>query len=127
MASECGGVGGLSYTLRAVPLILEVAREMERLYPDAWLLNVSNPLPRLLAAVAGHTRIRCAGFCNVAHGGVGGYQNVARLLGREPSELRVRSGGLNHFAWLLGAWERRTGEDLLPRVDAALTAGAWVG
>ncbi len=120
--SECGGVGGLSYTLRQVPLVLDVARDMERLCPDAWLLNVSNPLPRVLTAVTRHTSIKAAGFCNVAWGGPNGYANVARLTGRTPSELDVVSAGTNHFAWLLSARDRRTGEDLMPVVAAAMDA-----
>lgn len=123
--SECGGVGGLSYTLRSVPLVLDIARDMERLCPDAWLLNVSNPLPRVVTAVTQGTGIRTLGFCNVAQGGERGYGNVARLLGREADELEVVSAGLNHFSWLLSVADRRTGEDLMPTVAAALEAGGW--
>lgn len=123
--SECGGVGGLSYTLRQVPLVLGVARDMERLCPDAWLLNTSNPLPRVVTAVATHTTIPVMGFCNMAHGGIGGYVDLARLLDRHPNDLRVTSAGLNHFSWLLGVTDRADDTDLLPAVEAALAAGAW--
>ncbi len=120
ITSECGGVGGLSYTLRQASLLLDIARDMERLCPDAWLLNVSNPLPRLVTAVTRHTGIRTLGFCNASWGSDHGYENVAGLLGRDPRDLNVVSGGLNHFAWLLSATDRWTGEDLRPAVDARL-------
>lgn len=123
--SECGGVGGFSYALRAIPLVLGIARDMERLCPDAWLLNVSNPLPRVISAVTRYTRIRAAGFCNCAHGGYGGFVNIATLLKRDMHDLNVTSAGLNHFSWLLGVTDRWTGEDLLPAVQAALDARAW--
>jgi len=122
---ECGGVGGLSYALRAIPLIMGIARDMERLCPEAWLLNVSNPLPRVITAVTRHTCIRALGFCNCAHGGYGGFANVARLLGYEMRDLNVTSAGLNHFSWLLGVRDRWSGEDLLPRVQALLDARQW--
>ncbi len=122
--AECGGLGGLSYTLRQVPLLLAIARDMERLCPSAWLLNVSNPLPRLVTAVARHTAIKVAGFCNVAWGSDDGYGNVGRLLGRPAAELDVVSAGLNHFAWLLSVRDRRTGEDLLPAVAQPSSAAA---
>ncbi|WP_161881309.1 hypothetical protein [Deinococcus alpinitundrae] len=125
IASECGGVGGLAYALRTVPLALGIARDMETHCPDAWLLNVSNPLPRVITALSRHSTIRNLGFCNVAHGGEDGYGNVAALLNRPASELDVVSAGLNHFAWLLAMRDRQTGEDLLPDVNEALKAGAW--
>ena len=125
IASECGGVGGLSYALRTVPLALGIARDMEAHCPDAWLLNASNPLPRVITALNRHSKIKSLGFCNVAHGGEGDYHNVAALLGRSADELDVVSAGLNHFAWLLAVRDKQTGEDLLPAVNAALSAGAW--
>lgn len=126
IASECGGVGGLAYALRTVPLALGIARDMEAHCPNAWLLNVSNPLPRVITALSRHSRIRSLGFCNVAHGGEAGYHNVAALLNRHADELDLTSAGLNHFAWLLAACDKQTGEDLLPAVNAALTNGAWL-
>jgi alpha-galactosidase len=124
--SECGGVGGLSYTLRSVPLLLEIAREMERRCPDAWLLNITNPLPRVLTAVTHTTSIRSAGFCNVAHGGGRGlYDNVAELVGRPADQIEVISGGLNHFSWLLAVRDTASGKDLMPYVQQAMQRGAW--
>lgn len=125
ITSECGGVGGLAYALRTIPLALGIARDMEAHCPDAWLLNVSNPLPRVITALSRHSKIKTLGFCNVAHGGEGGYHNVADLLSRDAEELDVTSAGLNHFAWLLAVRDKQTGEDLLPAVYTALNAGAW--
>ena len=44
--AENGGPGGLMHTCRQLPDHLEIARDMERLCPDAWLILFSNPLPR---------------------------------------------------------------------------------
>jgi len=125
IASECGGVGGLAYALRTIPLALGIAHAMEMHCPDAWLLNVSNPLPRVITALSRHSTVKNLGFCNVAHGGEGGYHHVAALLNRRADELDVVSAGLNHFAWLLAVNDKQTGEDLLPAVYTALNAGAW--
>ncbi|OPA74234.1 hypothetical protein BVG16_24205 [Paenibacillus selenitireducens] len=123
--SECGGVGGLSYTLRSVQLVMDIVREMERVCPNAWLLNVSNPLPRVMTAVARHSSIRGLGFCSVAQGGVDGYLNVSSWLHRHAEELDVVSAGLNHFSWLLSVRDRSTGEDLLAEANEAVRRGAW--
>lgn len=121
--SECGGIGGLMYALRQTPMLLSIAHDMEKLCPDAWLLNVSNPLHRNLTALTKYTRIRCAGFCNVAWGGPEGYANMENLLHRPQGSMDIVSAGLNHFAWLLSARDRKTGGDLMPEVKAIMDAG----
>jgi len=125
ISSECGGVGGISYALRAIPLMLDIAKDMERLCPNAWLFNVSNPLPRVMTAITQNTSIRAAGFCNVANGGIDGYEQIGEWLGRNPHELDILSGGLNHFSWLLSVRDKQSGEDLLPQVRKAIENGAW--
>ncbi|UVI30226.1 family 4 glycosyl hydrolase [Paenibacillus spongiae] len=125
ITSECGGVGGISYALRAIPLMLDIAKDMERLCPQAWLFNVSNPLPRVMTAITRHTSIRAAGFCNVANGGIDGYEQIGEWLGRNQHELDIVSGGLNHFSWLLSVRDKQSGEDLLPQVRQAIEKGAW--
>ena len=124
---ECGGVEGILYALRTSALLLDVAREMETAAPEAWLLNVSNPLPRVVGAVARGTKVKVAGFCNVAHGGYGGYARVARLLGRDMNDINVTSAGLNHLSWLVAVRDRYTRADLLPRVQEALASGVVFG
>jgi alpha-galactosidase len=57
------GPGGISRALRSVPVILEVARAMERRCPDALLVNVSNPLTALCRAVTRETSIATIGLC----------------------------------------------------------------
>jgi alpha-galactosidase len=57
------GPGGISRALRSVPVILDVARAMERQCPGALLVNVSNPLTALCRAVTRETSIRTVGLC----------------------------------------------------------------
>jgi alpha-galactosidase/6-phospho-beta-glucosidase family protein len=57
------GPGGISRALRSVPVIVEVARAMERRCPDALLVNVSNPLTALCRAVTSETTITTVGLC----------------------------------------------------------------
>jgi alpha-galactosidase len=57
------GPGGISRALRSVPVILAVARAMERSCPDALLVNVSNPLTALCRAVTRETSIKTVGLC----------------------------------------------------------------
>ncbi|MCL2434483.1 MAG: hypothetical protein FWD16_08225, partial [Clostridia bacterium] len=119
-ARECGGVAGLSSTLRQIKLAMDVASDMKQLCPQAILLDVANPMPRVLAAVNNFTRITAYGFCQAATGGPIGYPWFARLLGREIDEIDVVTAGLNHFAWLLSIREKSSGRDLYADVLAAL-------
>jgi len=57
------GPGGIARALRSVPVILDMARAMERRCPDALLVNVSNPLTALCRAVTRETSIRTVGLC----------------------------------------------------------------
>ncbi len=136
---ENGGPGGLAHTLRQVPPILDIARDMERLCPEAWLINFTNPLPRLCLAVSRYTRIRTVGLChqiNIAHMLVGlalterlgidvppGVSSNAHpdiwpkagYVARQVQPLvDIKAAGLNHFSWILDIHDRRTGEDLYP-------------
>lgn len=121
-ARECGGVGGLSYALRSITLALDVCRDMEKLCPRAMLLDVTNPVPRVVTAVNNYTGIRAVGFCNVAWGGYPGYQRLAAMVGRGADEIEVATAGLNHFSWLVEITDRRTGEDLYGLVEEKVSA-----
>lgn len=123
VAGELGGVGGLAYTLRQVPLLLGICRDMERTCPRAVLLNVSNPLPRILSAITSETGIRAFGLCNAACGGTGDYDHLARLLDRPNASFRAVSAGTNHFNWLLAIRDVETDEDLYPEVRRVVERG----
>ena len=122
--SENGGPGGLSHALRTVPLMVAVARDIERLCPDALLLNYTNPEGRICLAIRRHTSVRAVGLC---HGVAGTVPYVANLLEREPQAIDLRAAGVNHFTWTTSLTDAATGEDLYPalreRVAALPAAG----
>jgi len=62
--AENSGPGALAHTARNTPLILGIARDMERLCPEAWFLNFTNPLIRLTWVVKRYTRIKVVGLCH---------------------------------------------------------------
>ena len=63
LITEFGGVAGISYTLRQIPLMCGLAKDMVKHCPKAWLLTSSNPLPRVCQAVH-EEGIQVAGFCS---------------------------------------------------------------
>ncbi|HEY2803428.1 MAG TPA: hypothetical protein VGJ67_05865, partial [Actinomycetota bacterium] len=75
---ENGGPGALSHSLRQIPLVLGIARDIQRLAPDALVLNYSNPLTRVCLALTRYTDLRVVGLC---HGIAMAYSKVGRIMG----------------------------------------------
>ena len=136
---ENGGPGGFAHTLRQVPELLAIARDMEELCPNAWLLNFANPVPRLCLAVSRYSQIKAVGLCHQidiaymmagvaladrlsidvphgvnsdAHPGI--WPQARRVAHQARQSLDIKAAGLNHFTWILDLRHRRTGEDLYP-------------
>ncbi len=108
---ENGGPGGLFFTLRTLPLVFDLVREMEELCPQALFLNFANPESRIILALGKHSSIRALGLC---HGIFMGQGDVARIMGLPGEQVEVWGAGINHFQCLLQVRERSTGEDLYP-------------
>ncbi len=120
---ENGGPGGLFHALRNMLPVLEVARAMERICPDAWLLNYTNPLTKLCEAQTRLTKTRSVGLC---HGVFAGMEQVAALLERPVEALDIRSAGINHFTWFTQIQDRGTGEDLYPELRDRERRAHWL-
>jgi len=102
---ECGGPGGLSLTLRNIPLVLGIARDIERLAPQAVVLNFTNPMTRVCLALNRYTRLRTVGLC---HGLLCGQIMLSKLLKRD---VIVHSFGINHFTWVYDVVWADSGEN----------------
>ncbi|HSM60866.1 MAG TPA: hypothetical protein VK849_08725 [Longimicrobiales bacterium] len=120
---ENGGPGGLFHALRNMVPSLDICRAMERLCPDAWLLNYTNPLTKLCEAQTRLSSIRVIGLC---HGILRGREQVCRLLGHPPEDLEAYACGLNHVTWFQEIRSRSTGEDLYPRLRAREREAHWL-
>jgi alpha-galactosidase len=58
------GPGGIIRSQRNIPVLVGIARDMEELCPDAWLLNLTNPMTALCRAVTRETPIKTIGLCH---------------------------------------------------------------
>lgn len=91
------GPGGISRTLRNVPVFVGFARMMERLCPRAWMVHVTNPLSQLTRIVAKVSSIKCAGLC---HNYAGTVFFLAKYFGVAPADIDAVSVGVNHGSWM---------------------------
>jgi len=130
--TEFGGLAGLSYSLRQMAFVRELAVAMKQHCPNAWLLSVSNPLPRVCQA-AHETGIKTAGFCYYA---LAVYHKLLSILDLPPepfpwTEARRKFvatiGGLNHFSWICELNDGDSNADLMPRLRSALEEGRTAG
>ncbi|HEY65202.1 MAG TPA: hypothetical protein G4O02_11590 [Caldilineae bacterium] len=92
------GPGGISRALRHIPVVVEIAREMESLCPDAWLLNLTNPMTTICRAVTKATSIRTIGLCHEMHGV---KRHLSAILDVPYEAIKVRAAGVNHLPWIL--------------------------
>ncbi len=116
------GIGGIMRGLRTVPVLLDMAGEMEALCPDATLLNYVNPMAINCWALSRATSIRTIGLC---HSVQGTAEQLARDIGVPVEEINYLCAGINHMAFYL-RFERRTAagtEDLYPRIRRVLAEG----
>jgi len=112
------GPGGVSRAFRILPVVVDICRDMEKLCPDAWLLNYSNPNSCVVTAAHQYSKIKVIGLC---HGLIGSQHALANYLGVPFDETRVLAAGVNHLNWIL---EFRVGnEDGLQMVREKMQKG----
>ena len=106
IGQETNGIGGFFKGMRTIPVIMDIAKKMEELCPDAWLINFSNPSGMIAEAVLNNTKIKMLGLCNVPINTIDGIKHKMQLPNAE-----VEYVGLNHLAWITGI--RQDGVDYL--------------
>ena len=103
--------GGTSRALRMIPPMVDIARDVLDLAPDALFFNYANPMTAVCRAVRKATGAEITGLCS----GVWGIgQQLADVLGVESRDLRYTAVGLNHLTWFLEV--RARGQDLMPKL-----------
>jgi alpha-galactosidase len=117
------GVGGIMRALRTVPVLLDMCRDMEKLCPDAWLLQYVNPMAINCWAINAATSIKTVGLCHsVQHTA----EQLAGDIGVPIDEVRYRCAGINHMAFYL-EYGRQTPDgvvDLYPEIAKVAASGA---
>ena len=104
--------GGIFRALRVIPVILEIAREIEELSPKAIVLNYVNPMS-MVGWALGTTKVEFVGLC---HGVQVSLDLVASYTGVPKKEISFVSAGINHMAWFLRLEHK--GRDLYPDLRA---------
>ena len=105
-------------------LMLDVARDVERICPDAWIIQAGNPVSAGTTMMGRETGVKVCGLCH----GHYGYRTLARILGLDPERVTWQAPGLNHNIWLTHFYYE--GQDIYPLLDAWIENEAkayWAG
>ena len=106
------GIGGIFRALRTIPVMLDFAKDMEEVCPNAWFLNYTNPMCMLTGAMLRYTPIKTVGLCHSVQ------VCAPTLLGNVgmtwDDTIQTKIAGINHQAWLLEI--TKDGKDMYPEI-----------
>ncbi|MEJ2304061.1 MAG: hypothetical protein P8Y14_21240, partial [Anaerolineales bacterium] len=100
IGQETTGPGGFAKALRTIPVILDLARDIQELAPGAFLINFTNPSGLITEALLRYSSVPSIGLCNLP---IGTEMRLAQMLGVERRRLSLDWVGLNHLNWVRGA------------------------
>lgn len=110
------GPAGIFRFLRTLPDMQDIVSDMEKYCPGAVLLNYTNPMAMLCAALQRETFIPVTGLC---HSVQGTAMMLADWIGAPHDEITYTCAGINHMAWYLDyKWN---GKDAYPLIHKAVT------
>lgn len=114
VGQETTGPGGFSMALRTIPVMVEIARDIERLNPYAWLINYTNPTGLVAEALRRTSEVKHISICDEP---MVLQELIASFLQVPPEKVFFDYFGLNHLAWakrvIVG------GKDVLPELRRA--------
>jgi len=118
LAVECGfagqettGPAGFAMALRTVPVAVEHARVVERLAPEAWIVNFTNPAGLITQAISTHTRAPVIGICDTP---AELFFRISLTLHQPLDQVQCDYFGLNHLGWVAGV--QVAGKDFIERL-----------
>ncbi len=138
--AENGGPGSFSHTARNLAFIMPILEDINKMAPEAWILNYTNPVPRIGYAVQ-YAGLKYIGLCHQiweAYALIGrylardlgitdpellnleyewseeGHERMHKLMDAAYEKYRVLAAGLNHFIWVLDIRRKDTWEDIYP-------------
>jgi alpha-galactosidase len=112
---ECGGPGGFFHSARIIPEIVKIVKDAENICPNAFFINFSNPMARNCLAIKRTTNIKFIGLCHQIE-----FFNFyfPKMLNKPLEELKMTVVGFNHFGFLIGLEDFKTGKNLMPEFNS---------
>lgn len=97
IGDETLGAGSFANAMRTVPVVLQLAEEIEECNPRATFINLTNPMGIVVEALVKHSRLNVLGVTDLPNSYIA---KVAKLLNADSQSLVVDYLGLNHLGWI---------------------------
>ncbi len=97
IGQETTGVGGFMKAMRTIPVMMDIVKRMEKLCPDAWLINFANPSGIIAEALLNYTGVKMMGLCNAP---LGMKKRAMELVPEGSNDVKIQYMGLNHLSWV---------------------------
>src|SRR3989339_125467 len=110
------GPSGIFRALRTIPVMLSIVKDMEKLCPNAILLNYTNPMAMLCRAMQRSTFVKVTGLCHSVQGTAG---MLAKWIKAPMDKVTYVCAGINHQAHYLKF--QVNGKDAYPAIVKAIT------
>ena len=107
------GPGGIFRALRAIPVLVDIAKDMESLCPEALFLNYANPMAPCCWALGRESSVTSVGLC---HGVQTTLDLISGYVGVPKEDIDHLCAGINHMGWFLRL--EHEGKDLYPTLKA---------
>ena len=114
------GIGGIMRGLRTIPVLLDIARDMEALCPDALLINYANPMCMNQWALSRASDIARSAYATACRAPRTSWRAISAL---PYEDINYLVAGINHMAFYLKFERRATGEDLYPLLHRVYEEG----
>ena len=108
---ETTGPGGIAMGQRTIPIAIAQARLVERIAPDAWIVNFTNPAGLITQAITQHSAAKVVGICDTP---TEMLHRIATALHARQDEVQCEYVGLNHLGWVRKVALR--GEDVTQKI-----------
>jgi len=105
------GIGGIFRNLRTIPVMLDFAKDIREVCPDAWFINYTNPMAVLTNVMNTYGGVKTVGLCHSVQVCV---PHLFDALGIDATGVQAKIAGINHMAWLLEV--TKDGKDLYPEI-----------
>ncbi len=124
IGQETTGVGGMAKALRTIPVVLNIARDVQESAPGALLVNFTNPSGLVTQALKKYAAdVLSVGLCNgPLTTKMAILENLEKKLGEriDPQRAELKTLGLNHLSWHRGF--TLDGEDIWHQVFSEVVA-----
>lgn len=108
------GIGGIFRALRTIPVMEDIAHDMEDCCPEALFINYVNPMAIITGYMQRFTPIKTVGLCHSVQYCVPGLLKMFKMEDKLEG-CKWTISGINHQAWLISILDR-DGNDLYPEI-----------